>query len=72
MTYMSRETSHDGKRRPSHKAMQGRICKYSDNSVYLDEQSGKWVKRATIGGVELAPAEDYNCRCIARLYVKGL
>lgn len=55
--------SMDERERPSHKAMQGMLCKWSDATVYSDDGGVTWKKRSAIGGVELHPGKDYSCRC---------
>lgn len=44
-------TSNDERVRPSHQAMNGQRC--------------KWSERPSVGGVPLHPGEDYLCRCVA-------
>ena len=60
-------TSEDERVRKSHSVLNGKICKMGDNTVYADSiedaKKGKWKKRSSIGGVELDPSIDYNCRC---------
>lgn len=59
----------DERERKNHRAMESKICKWSDPTVYADSieaaTTGKWKKRSSIGGVELHPGHDYNCRCAA-------
>jgi SPP1 gp7 family putative phage head morphogenesis protein len=56
-------TMRDEKVRKTHKPMDGKMCLWSDSSVYLVD--GKKYKRSSIGGVDKSPGEDINCRCIA-------
>jgi SPP1 gp7 family putative phage head morphogenesis protein len=44
-------TSNDERVRPTHQAMNGQRC--------------KWSERPSVGGVPLHPGEDYLCRCVA-------
>lgn len=55
--------SMDERERTTHKAMEGKLCKWSDPTVYSDDDGKTWKKRKGIGGVELHPGRDYNCRC---------
>ena len=55
-------TSQDRRTRDTHKAMQGKICRWDDPTVYWNGR--EWVKRANIGGVELNPGKDFQCRCV--------
>jgi SPP1 gp7 family putative phage head morphogenesis protein len=55
--------SADERTRASHHAMHNKICKFSDPSVYKDDIKDKWAKRSSIGGVELHPGQDFQCRC---------
>ncbi len=52
--------------RPSHWAMENKICSWSDTSIYKDTFDDKsWKKRSSIGGVQLHPGQDIQCRCSA-------
>lgn len=53
----------DNRERPGHKAMNGKLCRFDDPTVYSDDNGDTWKKRKSIGGVELHPGEDYQCRC---------
>lgn len=55
----------DERERISHRAMQGKLCRWDDSTVYSDDNGETWKKRKQIGGVELHPTDDYNCRCAA-------
>ena len=57
--------SMDERERPSHKVMEGMLCKWSDPTVYSDDDGATWNKRSAIGGVELHAGRDYNCRCVS-------
>ena len=57
--------SMDERERTTHKAMEGKLCKWSDPTVYSDDNGQTWKKRSAIGAVELHPGKDYNCRCVS-------
>ena len=57
--------SMDERERTSHKALQGMLCKWSDPTVYSDDNGKTWKKRSEIGAVELNAGRDYQCRCVA-------
>lgn len=57
-------TSNDERVRASHKVMNDKICSWFDATIYKDSVNDKeWKKRSSIGGVELHPGQDYQCRC---------
>lgn len=57
-------TSRDESVRPSHKAMEGLTCLWSDPTVYLDDDGNKRSRSGlSPAGVEQHPGHDYNCRC---------
>lgn len=58
-------TSRDERVRANHKAMEGRTCKWSDPGVYKADD-GSWRSRSGVGGVQLHPGQDYQCRCVSR------
>lgn len=66
------QTSGDERVRNSHAVLDGLTCRWDDPTVYLDEKSGKWRKRKSIGGTEVHPREAINCRCEAIADMKGL
>lgn len=53
----------DERERKSHLVMEGLLCRFDDKTVYSDDDGKTWKKRKAIGGVELHPGEDYQCRC---------
>jgi len=55
----------DERVRKKHNAMDGRLCKWNDSSVYSPDGGKTWLQRGSIGGVELHPGQDYRCRCYA-------
>jgi SPP1 gp7 family putative phage head morphogenesis protein len=56
-------TSVDERVRENHKVMEGKTCRWDNSAVY--KSGGKWISRSSIGGVELHPGQDYQCRCYA-------
>jgi SPP1 gp7 family putative phage head morphogenesis protein len=50
-------------KRTDHWVMHGKLCKMDDPTVFSDDNGKTWKKRKSIGGVELHPSQDYNCRC---------
>ena len=59
------QTSGDERVRNSHAVLDGKLCKWDDPTVYLDEKDGKWKKRSSIGAEKLHPRRASNCRCEA-------
>lgn len=57
------QTSGDERVRKSHKVLDGKICRYDDPTVYLNEKTGEWVKRSTIGGDPQHCGMAIQCRC---------
>lgn len=55
----------DERTRDDHKVMDGKLCKFSDPTVFSDDDGQTWKKRRAIGGVEINPGEIYNCRCVS-------
>ena len=53
-----------------HYAMQGKICKMDDATVYADSiedaRAGKWKSKTMIMAGTSHPGEEFNCRCWAR------
>ncbi|MED6004922.1 MULTISPECIES: phage minor head protein [Enterobacteriaceae] len=60
----------DERERDTHRAMNGKLCRWDDPTVYSDDDGKTWKKRRQIGGVELHPTEDYQCRCAALAQVE--
>jgi SPP1 gp7 family putative phage head morphogenesis protein len=49
---------------PSHFIMNGKVCKWNDNTVYSDDGGKTWKKRT--GKMPIAiPGEEIQCRCTA-------
>lgn len=55
--------SMDERTRHDHEVMNGKICRFDDDSVY-SEDGITWHKRSKIGGVETKPGKIFNCRCV--------
>lgn len=67
------ETRLDERVRRSHKVMQGKVCRWDDPTVYKDSLDDKqWLKRASIGGVNLHPSQDIRCRCVSYAVIPEL
>ena len=65
-------TSGDERVRPSHKVLNGKICRWDDPTVYRNPGETEWRKRSTIGGYIGDPGEDYQCRCISMARIENL
>lgn len=57
--------SMDERERDSHKVLQGMLCKWSDPTVYSDDDGKTWKSRKSIGAYIGHPGTDYQCRCTA-------
>lgn len=56
----------DERVRTSHMAMNGKLCRWDNATVYKDFPNDPgWKARSSIGGIELHPGQDYQCRCFA-------
>jgi SPP1 gp7 family putative phage head morphogenesis protein len=59
----------DSRVRPTHRALNGKICSWSDISrcadTIEDARKGNMYLKTSIGGVALHPKMDYACRCEA-------
>ena len=64
--------SSDERERESHVAMNNKLCRWDDATVYSDDGGKTWKPRADIGGVLLHPGMDYQCRCCALAYFDEL
>lgn len=58
------QTSQDERVRADHRALSGKLCRWDDPTVYYNEKTKRWEKRSRIGGTNVAPSVDVNCRCI--------
>lgn len=56
-------TAGDERVRKDHRVLDFKICRWDDPTVFLNEETGKWEKRSRIGGTEVHPSQDVNCRC---------
>ena len=59
----------DGRERETHKAMNDKICRFDDPTVYSEDDGKTWKKR-TSSMVHLHPGKDYQCRCQAIPIIK--
>ncbi len=62
----------DERVRASHTVLDGKICKWEDDTVYREPGSDKWLKRSSIGGYIGTPGSDYQCRCFAEPILEDL
>jgi len=65
-------TARDERVRPNHKVMDGKLCKWSDPTVYSDDGGKTWKSRSSIGGVLLHPGQDIQCRCFSEPYFEDI
>jgi len=69
-------TSQDGRVREAHQALDGKICKWEDPTVYADTikeaMDGEWKSRNEIGAYEGHTGEDYECRCTAEMVMDDI
>ena len=63
-------TSADERVRSSHKALNGKICRYDNPEVYRNEGESEWRSRASLGAYIGDPGEDFQCRCTASANVE--
>lgn len=66
------QTSGDERVRPSHRVLDDKICRWDDPTVYLNEDTGKWEKRSSIGGTNVHTSQDVNCRCVPIPIIEGI
>lgn len=66
------QTSGDERVRQDHRVLDGKICRWDDPTVYLNENTNKWEKRSKIGGTNVHTSQDVNCRCIPVPIVEGI
>lgn len=59
------QSARDERVRKSHRALDGKYCKYSDPSVYSNSPEGPWYSRASIGGYIGDTGTDFQCRCVS-------
>lgn len=60
------DTSNDERVRPSHDALEGKLCRWDDDSVYSDDGGKTWKPRLLIRAYIGHPGSDYQCRCAGR------
>lgn len=65
------QTSGDDRVRADHRVLDGKICRWDDPTVFKDPDTGKWVKRSTIGGTNVHTSQDVNCRCVPIPIIEG-
>ena len=61
------ETSGDERVRPSHKKMDGKLCRWADPTVYSRNKGKDWIPRPK-GASLTHPGEEDGCRCTALSY----
>jgi SPP1 gp7 family putative phage head morphogenesis protein len=66
------QTSGDERVRADHRVLDGKICRWDDPTVYLNEKTGKWEKRSKIGGTNVHTSQDVNCRCVPIPMIEGI
>ncbi len=66
------QTSDDERVRQSHRVLENKICRWDDPTVFLNEDTGKWEKRSSIGGTNVHTSQDVNCRCVPIPIIEGL
>lgn len=66
------QTSMDERVRADHRVLQGKLCRWDDPTVYLNEKTGKWEKRSKIGGTLVHPSVDVQCRCQPEGLIEGI
>ena len=55
----------DNRERESHGVLNKMLCKYSDPTIYSDDDGKTWKSRKAIGAFIGKPGDDYQCRCTA-------
>ena len=60
----------DERERDSHRVLNNMLCRYSDPTVYSDDDGKTWKKRKSIGGYIGKCGDDYQCRCLSVPYIK--
>ena len=66
------DTSQDERVRPDHRVLQGKRCRWDDPTVYYDTTTNKWEKRSKIGGTQVHPSQDVQCRCQPTIVYEGI
>lgn len=65
------DTSGDERVRPSHKPMDGLLCRWDDANVYSADGGKHWIPRPA-NAVKMHPGQDIQCRCVALAYIPEL
>lgn len=65
------ETCNDERVRSTHAAMNGKLCRWDDATVYSEDGGKTWIDRPA-SAVDLHPGFDYQCRCTAAAYWQEL
>ena len=52
----------DERVRASHKVLNGKFCDWNNPDIYSEDRK-TWKSRSNIGGVQLHPGQDIQCRC---------
>jgi len=55
----------DERVRDSHRVLDGKICKWGDDTVYREPNETEWKQRSSLQGYVGTPGSDYQCRCFA-------
>lgn len=56
---------------PSHRALEGKICRWDDPTVYKNPGETQWRSRTSIGAELLHPGQAIRCRCTSASFVEG-
>ncbi len=56
-------TSGDERVRPSHRVLDGKICRWDDDTVYRNPGETEWRSRSDLKGATAEPGEEVRCRC---------
>ncbi|MGG7074339.1 minor capsid protein [Campylobacter sp. 9BO] len=62
------DTSHDEAVRKTHANINGKLCRYDDDTVYSDDGGKTWKKR-TAQMPKAKPGKEIQCRCSAIAYL---
>ena len=65
------DTSGDERVRPSHRPMDGLLCRWDDATVYSKDNGKSWIDRPATA-VRMHPGQDIQCRCVALAYIPEL
>jgi SPP1 gp7 family putative phage head morphogenesis protein len=71
LTMYEWSTSMDERVRSSHRAMDRKLCRWDDGSVYSEDGGKTWKERPS-GAFIGHPGQDYQCRCTALAYWQEL